>query len=129
MRRTQSLQVVGPCALFAAILAAEGAAYALAHVPTSGFLWYMNLRWFAAFQSSHYVLSDLFDIDYFQLFFVGIPLIAMACVGLWAKRPFLLALGSNLSFAYTAFLGLLGACLISFVVSHVVYLRAVRAHG
>jgi len=160
MNRFARLQLIGPFTLAAVIFAAEAAVYGLEH-HTSAFLWYVNLQWFPAFQASYYIISKYISVPYSQLFFVAIPLVVIACAGMWTKRPFLLAIGSNLSFVYTVFvvyawlhtqtqgspsaslvpmvastnpdgvlcLVLLGACLCSFFVSHLIYVRAVRAAG
>ena len=157
MSRLAKLQLVGPAVLFAAVLAAEAAAGALAHVPSSAALWYVNLRLFGIFQKSHYVLSALVDIEHSQLFCIALPLVLAAGCGFVLKRPLMLAIASNLSLVYAIFLpccwyvwetssqqaslGFLSApfgadyvlCLVlvissmlSFGVSHAVYLRALR---
>jgi len=154
MSRLAKLQLIGPVALFCAVLAAEGAVWALAHSPTSEFLWYVNLQVFGSFQKTHYALSLLVDIDYLQLIGIATPILALAIIGYLAKRQLLLAISSNLSFVYAAFLiyswrgaippskaaslgmlvlpsgpdrylflFLLCASLISFLMSHAVYLR------
>jgi hypothetical protein len=160
MNPLAKLQLVGPVALFCAVAAAEGAAYALAQAPSWELLWYINLQVFGSFQKSHYVLSNYVDLSYFQLFGVALPLLGLALIGLAAKRQLLLAISSNLSLVYAAFLLyawhnvvsapraasladvgapsgpdfymfsiLLGASLLSFVISHVIYLGAVRARA
>ena len=148
-----ALQVVGPAVLFAALLAAESAAYALSVLPTSPVLWSVNLRLFDIFQKSHYLLSTYCNIPFLQLVCIGAPLVLTACYGLIRKRQFALALASSLSFVYVLFLQyawyaqswqrvprlaepdvwlagvLVGASLLSVVASHVSYLRACRADG
>jgi hypothetical protein len=162
MTRLAKLQLIGPVALFGAVLAAEAAAWALAYSPSSELLWYINLEWFAAFQRSHYILSDNFSayisMNYFQLVAIALPLLLLALVGCASRRQLPLAAASNLSLVYTVFLAyawfdmarvpksasiasisipsgpdlylfliLTGASVVSFVISHVLYLRAVRA--
>jgi hypothetical protein len=152
------LQLVGPALLFAALLGADAAAYALATYPSSALLWRINLGVFGIFQKADYVLSAFVPVAYFQLAFIGAPLAALALAGVALRRRLLLALASNLSFAYSAFLlcawyaceqawhqgsgqvaslmlvlpssadfgllgPLLGATLLSLVVSHMGYLR------
>jgi hypothetical protein len=104
MLRHATLQTVGPAAVFAALLVAEGAAYALAMYPSSQMLWSVNLQLFGIFQKGHYVLSTYVDIAYFQIGFIGLPLLLIACYGLVFRHPFALAVASSLSFVYVAFL-------------------------
>jgi hypothetical protein len=144
-------------ALFVATLSAELAVRALAYAPSSEFLWFLNLKMFAIFQRSYYVLSDLVSIPGFQLLGIALPIFVLACYGLTARRRLPLAVASHLSFAYAAFLllswqspgapttqaslgliavpsgaglyvltGILGTCLQSLGISHLLYLRAVR---
>lgn len=143
--------------LFVAVLAAEAASCALAHVPSSEGLWYINLRWFGIFQKSHYVISTFFAVEYFQLLFIALPMFVAGWCGCAFKRPLLLAIASNLSLIYAIFLLccwhvtqhssrempfgvmslpsdielcsiLLGACMFSVAVSHSYYFRALRGH-
>jgi hypothetical protein len=103
-------------------------------------------------------MSKVISIPAFQLFGLALPIFLLACYGLAAKRRLPLALASNLSFAYAAFLllswqlpgpssiqaslglitvpsgagffvltGILGTCLVSFAVSHLIYLHAARS--
>jgi hypothetical protein len=104
MSRLAKLQLVGPAMLFVAVLAAEAATSALAHVPSSQGLWYINLRLFGIFQKSHDVLSAFVNAEYFQLFYIALPLFFAACCGVALKRPLLLAIASNLSLIYAIFL-------------------------
>ena len=150
MSRHAGLEIVGPTIVFAALLAAESAAYALDLYPSSQILWSMNLELFGIFQKGHYILSAYVDIAYFQIACIGLPLLLMACYGLVFKRRLALATASSLSFIYVAFLicascvsdeawrqapsagvtgVLLSASLLSLVVSHMSYLRACRANG
>jgi hypothetical protein len=159
MSRLAKLQLVGPATLFAAVLAAEAATFALAQVPSSEALWYVNLRLFGIFQKSHYVLSAFIDAEYFQLFCIALPLFFAACCGVALKRPLMLAIASNLSLIYAIFLPfcwyvwetspqqaslgftsmpfgadsvlclvLVVSSVLSFGVSHAVYVRALRGH-
>jgi hypothetical protein len=156
MNRLFKLQFLGPLALFVATLAAELAARALSYAPGSEFLWFVNLRMFGIFQRSYSLLSEVINIPGFQLFGIALPIFVLACLGLAARSRFSLAVASHLSFAYAAFLvlswqpgvpttqaslggiavpsgaglyvltGILGTCLLSFAISHVLYLHAVR---
>jgi hypothetical protein len=156
MTRLFKLQFLGPLALFVATLSAELAAVGLSYAPGSETLWFVNLRMFGIFQRSYGVLSEYVPIEGFQLFGIALPIFALACVGLAAKSRLPIALASHLSLAYAAFLllswqpavhttqaslgpvavpqgaglfvlaGILGTCLLSFAVSHLLYLRAVR---
>jgi len=162
MPKHAKLQIIGPATVFAILLAAESAAYALALHPSSPTLWSLNLQLFGIFQKGHYVLSSQIDVAYFQLVGIGMPLLLFACYGLIFKRPLALAAASSLSFIYVVFLLcaayvfdeawrqtpfaiartvsgpgaavtaiLLGASLLSLIVSHMSYLTACRAeaHG
>ena len=158
MRQWAKLQLIGPVAIFCAVVAAEAAMYALAQSPSSEALWYINVELFGAFRRSHHFLSSQIDVPYLQ-FLVALPLICLALVGLAAKNRLMLAISSNLSFVYASFLVyswfnianapraaslatvaapsagpdfymfliLLGSALISFLISHVVYIGAMRA--
>ncbi len=164
MTKLARLQLVGPVVVFLAVLAAEGAVYALAYSPSSEILWYVNLNLFGIFQRSHYVLSNRIEIDSFQLLFIALPLFLAAALGAALKRPLVLAIASNLSFVYASFLVycwymfggasqqaslavagapvvaftipsspylymmvvLVGSSLLSFVISHIAYLREFR---
>jgi hypothetical protein len=156
MSRLARLQFIGPALVFAAVLSAECAAYALSRAPSSQILWYANLRLFGLFQKSHYVLATYVDVAYFQLLFVALPLILLASYGLFRRRALALAIASNLSCVYAAFLlytsclaelpraaslvatgvsmrpdllmgvVLLGSSLLSLVVSHIIYIGSLR---
>src|SRR5205807_3290632 len=104
MTRAAKLQLVGAVVLFAAVLAAESAVYALAYAPASEILWFVNLKLFGLFQQSYYVLSSIVDIDAFQLVFIALPLLLAAVIGVALKRPLLLAIASNVSLVYACFL-------------------------
>jgi hypothetical protein len=162
MPRHANLQIIGPATVFAMLVAAESAAYALALHPSSPTLWSLNLQLFGIFQKGHYLLSSRIDVAYFQLVGIGMPLLLLACYGLLFKRPLALAAASSLSFIYVMFLLcaayvcdeawrqtpfdiaripsgpgvavvglLLGASLLSLIVSHMSYLTVCRAeaHG
>lgn len=159
MDRLARIQLIGPLALFAAIGAAEAAALALAHAPSSSWLWYLNLDLFSVFRKSRLIIEDACGFPLAQLFAVAIPLAALTCIGLLIRRNIMVAIASNLSFVYVGFLiyswhhwqrvgsvksaslawvqapltshlylfvVLLSFCFISFVATHVVYLRAAR---
>jgi len=150
MSRLARLQIIGPVTLFAALLAAEIAAHALAAYPSSQTLWSINLRLFGIFQTGHEVLSSQIKIEHFQFGGIGLPLFVTACYGFVFNRRLALAIASSLTFIFVAFLlcgcylydhswhqtsfvvtavPLLGASLLSCVVSHMTYLRACRAEG
>jgi hypothetical protein len=104
MDRFAKLQFIGPAVLFCAVLAGEGAAYALERLPTSETLWAINLVWLEIFQRSHYVLTEISDIPYFQLLFIALPIFALALCGLLLRHRLALAAASNLSLVYAGFL-------------------------
>ena len=158
MDRVFKLQFLGPLALFAMTLCAEVAARALEYAPSSEFLWFVNLRMFGIFQRSYAALSEVVDVQGFQLFGVALPIFALACFGLFAKSRLPLALATHLSFGCAALLvlfwqtpgpptaqaaslvgiavpsgaglyvlvSILGTCLLSFAISHLLYVRAAR---
>jgi hypothetical protein len=104
MARLAKLQIIGPVVLCVVIIAEEMAAYALALMPSSEFVWYLNLKLFGAFQRSHYILSDHFSTPYFQLLFVAAPILLLAYGGIAFRLRLPIAIASNLSFAYAFFL-------------------------
>ena len=159
MTRFGKLQLFGPAALILAVICAEGASYGLAHFPSSEWLWYLNLKWFGMFQQSHYALNWAMGADGEQLLFVAAPIAAAALLGVIFRRSLLVAISSNLSFVYIAFvvytwwrakypaeeaslifqyagpsgpdtillIVLVAVSLVSFVVSHILYIQKARA--
>jgi hypothetical protein len=148
MSRHARLEIIGPAVLFAALLGAEIAAYALAFWPSSPTLWSLNAGLFGMFRAGHYLLSSRIDVAYSQLLCIGGPLFVTACYGFIRKRRLALALASSLAFIYVVVLAcawclgghawqerpfivaglpLLGASLLSCLASHITYLRACRA--
>ena len=103
MNCVAKLQFLGPVAVFLAVSAAEAAALALAHFPTSEKLWYVNLKIFQVFQNSAFTLQQPLDLPYSQFFLIALPLFAIATHGLLTNRRFVLALASHLSFIYAGF--------------------------
>lgn len=104
MTRLTKLQFLGPLAILLAVGAAELAAIALASLPTSETLWYLNLKVFQVFQESSFTLPPPLEMPYSQFFLIALPLFAVATYGLLIKQLFPLALASNLSFVYAGFL-------------------------
>jgi hypothetical protein len=155
MNRLFKLQFLGPSALFAAALCAELAARALQYAPSSELLWFINLRMFGIFQRSDAVLSELVPIDGFQLFGVALPIFLLASFGLAAKARLPFTVATHLSVVYALFLvvtwhvgmptiaqaslgtialpsggqyvmaTILGACFLSFAITHLLYFCAV----
>jgi hypothetical protein len=155
MNRLFKLQFLGPLALFTATLCAELAARALEYAPSSELLWFINLRMFGIFQRSDAFLSGFVPIEGFQLFGVALPIFALACVGLAAKSRLPFTVATHFSVVYALFLVLswrvgsptvaqaslatiavpsggqfvmatiLGACMLSFAVTHLLYFFAV----
>ena len=153
MRKAVALQLLGLISLFGAMAIAEGGALALRCAPSSEWLWYVNLKWFALFQQSHYALTAAVG-DGAQIELVGAPLIALAWLGIVFRRTLLLAASSNLTLVYVVFAALswvragaplsaslaeqstvatdsgvillaalVSLCVLSFAVSHVIYLQ------
>ncbi len=151
------LQFLGPLALFVTTLCAELAARALEYAPGSEFLWFVNLRMFGIFQRSYAALSEVVDVEGFQLFGIALPIFALACFGLFMKSRLPLALATHLSFGCAGLLvlfwqtpgppttqaslvgiavpsgaglyvlsSIMGTCLLSFAISHLLYIRAAR---
>src|SRR5437588_481729 len=104
MQRLARRQTLGPAVLFLARVAGESAVDALAAMPTSETLWYLNLRLFGIFQRSHYLLSDFIRIPASQLILIALPIFVVACYGFIRNRKLPLAIASNLSFTYASFL-------------------------
>jgi hypothetical protein len=104
MTRLAKFQFLGPVAVLLAVGAAELAAIALACLPTSETLWYVNLKIFQVFQESSFTLQPPLDMPYSQFSLIALPLFAVATYGLLTKRLFPLALASHLSFIYAGFL-------------------------
>ena len=104
MTRITKLQLVGPIALFAIVLSAEGAAWALAQFPASEILWFINLRLFGLFQICYYLVSNKVTIPYLQ-FFVAFAMLVLALTGFALKYRLLLNIASNLSFLCVCFIG------------------------
>ncbi len=105
MKKLSVSQLIGPVALFMAVAGAEAASYALSRMPSSEWMWYLNLRWFGMFQQSHYSLQDRLGIDCEQLLLIALPLLLAACLGYIraSGKSLLLAISSNLSFVYIGF--------------------------
>ena len=155
MNRLFKLQFLGPLALFAAALCAELAARALQYAPSSELLWFVNLKMFGIFQRSDAVLSYFVPIEGFQFFGLALPIFVLACVGLAARSRPLFTVATHASVAYALFLVvcwhvgvptvmqaslgtiavpsggqyvmaiILGTCLLSFAVTHLLYFFAV----
>jgi hypothetical protein len=154
------LQLIGPFVLFGGTLLAEAAAYALAQVPSSPFLWYVNLEVFRIFNKGHLLLSEYVELPFAQLWLIAGPLAVLGLAGFMLRQRLIVAVSSNMSFLFACFLVfswyksehsgavaslssiplpsgddsylftlLLTASLISFCVSHALYIREVRLRG
>jgi hypothetical protein len=150
------LQFVGPAVLLLAVIGAEGSAAALSYAPSSEALWFVNSAVFGLFRFGDDALSAYSDMAHLQLVLVALPLFLLACCGLFFRRALPLALASNLTFGYLSFLlyawhgqppvqtaslgaigsliepdavtrlGFFGCALLSFAVSHILYIRDIR---
>ncbi len=98
------LQLIGPLVLFGATLLAEMASFGLTQMPSSAFLWYVNLEFFRVFQKSYIILSDYAGFAFAQLWLVALPLAALAGAGVLLRQRLMIAISSNLSFVYACFL-------------------------
>ncbi|EIG56969.1 hypothetical protein ABIB90_008316 [Bradyrhizobium sp. JR4.1] len=155
MSRLFKLQFLGPFVLFAATLCAELAARALQYAPSSELLWFINLRMFGIFQRSDAALSYFVPLKGFQFFGLALPIFVLACVGLAARSRPLFTVATHVSVVYALVLvvswqlgtptatqaslvtvavpsggwfvmaTILGACLLSFAVTHLLYFFAV----
>jgi len=96
------IQLVGPCTLLAAVMAADAAAYALAQSPSSSFLWYLNLDVFGLFRKSRAAL-DLGGMPFAQTLLVAGPIALIGLAGRTFKKNLCLAISSNLAFIFAAF--------------------------
>lgn len=101
--RIHRLQLVGPLALFAAVLAAEAAAYALAIAPSSAFLWYLNLEVFSLFRKSRILLSEFCNMPFAQILVMAGPMALVGMLGLLLRNNLFIAISSNLGFMLAAF--------------------------
>jgi hypothetical protein len=153
MARLTKLQLIGPLAVFMAVLSAELATSALAHFPASEMLWRINVAWFQAFQKSSYAIDAFEAVSYSQFWIVAVPLFSLAIGGVLLGRPLLVATASNLSFVYACIVlyadylynrpwqsrmiipsapeyllcyMLVALSFLSFLVSHFYYIRAIR---
>lgn len=97
------LQFVGPVVVFCVVLCAEAAAFGLSLLPTSAFLWRVNLEAFDVFQQSHYVFAATIGVPFSQ-FFIALAFFVMAIYGLQTGRELPLAIATNLTLIYTAVL-------------------------
>jgi len=103
MNRLAKLQLFGPFVLAITIIAAELAAYLLAAKPSSTLAWYLNIEIFGMFQRSHSVLGNFFGVQYLQLTFVAIPMLALCALSLACRHRLVIAITSHLSFIYACF--------------------------
>src|SRR6059058_5096249 len=103
MNKLAKLQLIGPVALFVTVAASECAGYALTRNPASEWLWFLNLGLFGILQRSYYLVRELTTVPAPQFLLVALPILLMACYGLVRKRALALAVASNLSFIYAAF--------------------------
>jgi hypothetical protein len=111
MTRFGKLQLVGPVALFVAVLGAELAARSLAYAPSSEWVWYIYLGLFGIFRESHYLYDYIPDgVRHYlplanpELFLGAVGILLLACFGLVFRRRLPLAIASNFSFVCAAFL-------------------------
>ena len=135
MTRLFKLQFLGPLALFVATLSAEIATRALEYAPSSKILWFINLRMFGialpifalaclglvARSRLPLAVATQLSAGYATFLVlswrVGVSATAQASLG-----PIAVPTGAGFYVLAT----IVGACLLSFVVSHLVYLLAVR---
>jgi hypothetical protein len=103
MGRLARIQLVGPCALLIAVMAADAAAYALAQHPSSAFLWYLNLDFFSVFRKSRAALGEFGGVPFAQALILGGPLALAVLAGTLLRKNFCLAVASNLALVFGAF--------------------------
>jgi hypothetical protein len=153
MSSLAKLQLVGPILLLAAAMGAEATGLALGRMPDSASLWFLHLGVFAPLHQGDALIADAIVMAHGELMLIGLPLFLLACGGIYFRQPLLLALASNLGFLDVcilvhlsgsvpgrgASLGRIGdvvavspgallfaGALLSFAVSHIVYIGAVR---
>ncbi|MEW6641875.1 MAG: hypothetical protein AB1586_15330 [Pseudomonadota bacterium] len=102
MTKLARIQLVGPCTLLAAIIAADAAAYALAQSPSSSFLWYLNLDVFNVFRKSRAAL-DLGGLPFAQALLIAGPIALIGLAGAAFQKNLCLAISSNLTLVFAAF--------------------------
>jgi hypothetical protein len=108
MSKFARLQVLGPLVVFVTVFIAEAAAFALSRWPASELLWRVNLEFFGVLQKSQYLLGPTSGVPFSQLVVIAVPLLAVAIFGVLSGHDLALAVASNLSLVYTAFLILAG---------------------
>jgi hypothetical protein len=153
MRKSVALQLLGPVSLFGVMAIAEAAAFALNCAPSSEWLWYFNLKWVAMFQQSHYALEaasgggpQILVVGLPLLILAGLGVAVKRSLLLATSSNLTLAyvvfaalswvratapLEASLSVHYAVsknsgmiiLAALVSLCLLSFTVSHLVYLQ------
>ncbi len=96
------IQLVGPCTLLTAVLAADAAAFALAQYPSSSFLWYLNLDVFSLFRKSRAAL-EFGGLPFAQALLIAGPIALVGFAGVAFKRNLCLAISSNLALVFSTF--------------------------
>ena len=104
LRTLATLQLAGPVALVLVVAASDTASWALSQSPSSALLWYLHLEVFSIFRRSRWLLADFGSLPFAQLLLIAGPLGLVALLGIILRRNLLVALASNLSLLYAAFL-------------------------
>ena len=104
MRTLATLQLAGPVALLLVVGAADSASWLLSQSPSSSLLWYLHLEVFGLVRRGRWILSDFGGLPFAQLLLIAGPLALLALLGVILRRNLLVAIASNLSFVYAAFL-------------------------
>jgi hypothetical protein len=127
----------------------------LGYAPGSEALWYIHLDVLWPLRLGDDLLGSRLDVAHGQLYLIALPLFLIAYGGYYSGRRLALAIASNLSFVYAVVLAcagyagnppwiaappnsvhwgsprlcllavLLGCALLSFLASHIIYLRAI----
>ena len=155
MSRLARLQLIGPAVLLLGIASAEITALGLGRDPASEILWHAHVT-LGPLRHGNDILSALLGSTHGQLALIGMPLLLMISGGFYFRSALPLAVASNVTFVYASFLfyawhardsvrvtsitgvanvaapdlylglALLACALMSSVVSHILYLRAIR---
>lgn len=100
----EKLQIAGPVSVTVALACAQGGSYALGYWPSSPLIWYLDLEVFRPVQYSFLAEKVAVLGDLAQTLCVGVPLLALVCIGLITKARLPLAIASNMSLLYSTLL-------------------------
>jgi hypothetical protein len=95
------MELAGPFSVVAAIVAAEASAFALSRIPTSPFLWYLNIEILRPVSYGFSGLSAVMPLNPLELTdYLAAILLLLGSIGFIAKSRLAIAIASNLSLLY-----------------------------